>query len=79
MIVKAAKTRIGLADHSKFGKQFFAYVGPVVDITTLVTDNGIDPKYVNELREAGVEVIVAETQPAQPPIRKNRSNTNKTD
>ena len=79
MIVKAAKTRIGLADHSKFGKQFFAYVGPVVDITTLVTDNGIDPKYVNELREAGVEVIVAETQPAQPPIRKNRFNTNKTD
>ncbi len=79
MMVKAAKTRIALADHSKFGKQFFAYVGPVSDINTLVTDDGTDPKYINDLREVGVEVIVAETQPAQPPVRKNRSNTNKTD
>jgi DeoR family fructose operon transcriptional repressor len=79
MIVKAAKTRIGLADHSKFGKQSFAYVGPVADLTTLVTDKGTDPKYIDELREAGIEVIVAETQPAQPPVRKNRSNSNKID
>ena len=79
MIVKAAKTRIGLADHSKFGKQSFAYAGPVADLTTLVTDNGTDPKYIDELREAGIEVIVAETHPAQPPARKNRSNTNKQD
>jgi DeoR family fructose operon transcriptional repressor len=77
MLVKAAKTRIALADHSKFGKQSFAYVGPVADITTLVTDDGTDPKYINELREAGIEVIVAEMQQAQLPARKNRSNTNK--
>jgi DeoR family fructose operon transcriptional repressor len=79
MIVKAAKTRIGLADHSKFGKQSFAYVGPVNDINTLVTDDGTDPKYINELREVGIEVIVAETQPAQSFARKNRSNTHKVD
>lgn len=77
MVVKAAKTCIALADHSKFGKQSFAYVGPVADITTLVTDDGTDPKYINELREAGMEVIVAETQAASPATRKNRSDTNK--
>ena len=85
MLVKAAKTRIALADHSKFGKQSFAYVGPVADITTLVTDDGTDPKYINDLREAGVEVVVAETQPVSPAARRidpiqtnkidNRSNT----
>ena len=77
MIVKATKIRIALADHSKFGKQSFAYVGPIADITTLVTDNGTNPECIDELRETGMEVIVAETQPTQPPARKNRSNTNK--
>jgi DeoR family transcriptional regulator, fructose operon transcriptional repressor len=77
MLVKAAKTRIALADHSKFGKQSFAYVGPVADVTTLVTDDGTDQQYINDLREAGVEVIVAETQPVSPAARKNRSDTNK--
>jgi DeoR family fructose operon transcriptional repressor len=79
MIVKAAKSRIALADHNKFGKQSFAYVGPVNDIDTLITDSGTDLKYINDLREAGVEVIVAETQPVKPAARKNRSNSNKND
>jgi DeoR/GlpR family transcriptional regulator of sugar metabolism len=62
MISRAAKTRIALADHSKFGTQSFAYVGPVADIDVLVTDSGTDPGYVKGLREAGVEVVVAESQ-----------------
>jgi DeoR family fructose operon transcriptional repressor len=79
MIAKAAKTRIALADHSKFGKQSFAYVGPVSDIHTLVTDCGTDSKYITDLREAGLEVIVAEVQPAQPPAQNNRSASNRKD
>lgn len=79
MIVKAAKTRIALADHSKFGKQSFAYVGPVNDIHTLVTDSGTESKYIDNLREAGLDVIIVEIHPAQPSSRKNRSNTNKKD
>ncbi|MGC2172506.1 MAG: hypothetical protein WA623_14070 [Candidatus Sulfotelmatobacter sp.] len=59
MITGAAKTRIALADHTKFGTQSFAYVGPVADIDVLVTDSGTDPKYLQGLREAGVEVVVA--------------------
>jgi DeoR/GlpR family transcriptional regulator of sugar metabolism len=62
MITKAAKTRIALADHSKFGTQSFAYVGPVTDIDVLVTDPATDMKYINGLREAGVEVVIAGSQ-----------------
>jgi DeoR family transcriptional regulator, fructose operon transcriptional repressor len=62
MISRAAKTRIALADHSKFGTQSFAYVGPVTDIDVLVTDSDTDAKYIKGLRETGVEVIVAQSQ-----------------
>jgi DeoR family transcriptional regulator, fructose operon transcriptional repressor len=60
MIMQAAKTCIALADHTKFGAQSFAFVGPVSDLDILVTDSSTEPKYVKELREAGVEVIIAE-------------------
>jgi len=60
MVSKAAKTRIALADHTKFGRQRFAFVGPVTDIDILVTDSGTDPKYIQELRDAGLQVFVAE-------------------
>jgi DeoR/GlpR family transcriptional regulator of sugar metabolism len=60
MVTKAARTRIALADHGKFGLQCFAYVGPVSDINVLVTDSGTDEKNVEELRENGVQVIVAD-------------------
>jgi DeoR family fructose operon transcriptional repressor len=65
MITKAAKTRIALADHSKFAMQSFAYVGPVTDIDILVTDSGTDASYIKGLREMGVEVIVAGLQEAR--------------
>jgi DeoR family fructose operon transcriptional repressor len=70
MITRAAKTRIALADHSKFGTQSFAYVGPVTDIDVLVTDSGTDAKYIKSLRDAGVEVIVAEVQETRKAPRK---------
>jgi DeoR/GlpR family transcriptional regulator of sugar metabolism len=65
MITKAAKTRIALADHTKFGTQSFAYVGPVTDIDVLVTDSETQSKYTKALREAGLEVIVAEAPEAR--------------
>jgi DeoR family transcriptional regulator of aga operon/DeoR family fructose operon transcriptional repressor len=48
-----------LADHSKFGNQCFAYVGPIADLSTLITDAGTPSSFVKALREAGVQVIVA--------------------
>jgi DeoR family transcriptional regulator, fructose operon transcriptional repressor len=64
MILKAAKVRIALADHTKFGNQGFAYVGPVTDIDILVTDSGADTKYIRPLRETGVELILADVRVA---------------
>jgi DeoR family fructose operon transcriptional repressor len=62
MILKAAKTRIALADHTKFGTRGFSLVGPVSDIDVLVTDSGTDPKHIEQLKEAGIEVLVAEVK-----------------
>jgi DeoR family transcriptional regulator, fructose operon transcriptional repressor len=62
MILKAARVSIAVADHSKFGNQGFAYVGPITDIDILVTDSGADPQYLRPLREAGVELILADVR-----------------
>lgn len=59
MIVKIAKQRIGLADHSKFGNQGFAYVGPASDISMLITDSRTEQIHIDALRDSGVQVIVA--------------------
>jgi DeoR family transcriptional regulator, fructose operon transcriptional repressor len=59
LIVKVAKERIALADHSKFGNQGFAYVGPSTDIDTLITDSGTPEADISTLRESGIQVIVA--------------------
>ncbi|MFZ1130990.1 MAG: DeoR/GlpR family DNA-binding transcription regulator [Terriglobales bacterium] len=74
MIVRAAKTRIALADHTKFGKQSFAYVGPVDEINVLVTDAATDTKYISDLRESGLEVIVAPMEQPNSSGRRNRSH-----
>jgi DeoR family fructose operon transcriptional repressor len=58
-IVRAAKVRVGLADHSKFGKQSFAFVGPLADLQLVVTDGGTAKEVVRAIEEAGVKVIVA--------------------
>lgn len=60
LILKSARVRIALADHTKFGKQGFAFVGPVTDFDILITDSGIDAKHVSALREAGLELIVTD-------------------
>jgi DeoR/GlpR family transcriptional regulator of sugar metabolism len=65
LLAKAAKCRIALADHSKFGKQSFSFVGPISSVDIVVTDSKTDPKYVKELREGGVEVIVAAPCPQE--------------
>ena len=62
MLLKVARVRIALADHSKFGKQAFAYVGPVTDFNTLITDARTEAKNVDALRESGVEVVVAKPE-----------------
>ena len=62
LIMKAARTSVAVADHSKFGNQGFAYVGPASDLDVLITDSKTDPKHLAALREAGVELIVADAR-----------------
>jgi len=75
MVSKAAKTRIALADHTKFGRQRFAYVGPVTDIDILVTDSGTDTQHIQELRDSGLQVIVADA--GTNPKATNHTHSNK--
>jgi DeoR/GlpR family transcriptional regulator of sugar metabolism len=73
MIMAAAKVRIALVDHTKFGKHSFAFVGPVRDLHVLVTDNEAPGREVEQLREGGLEVIVADV--SRDTGGKNRSHS----
>lgn len=58
-IIRSAKLRVGLADHSKFGKQSFAFVGPLTDLQVVVTDDGTSKDVIKAVEESGVRVMVA--------------------
>lgn len=60
LLTAVAKTRIGLADHTKFGKQNFAYIGPITDFDIIVTSSLTAEVHIDALRSAGIEVIIAE-------------------
>jgi DeoR family transcriptional regulator, fructose operon transcriptional repressor len=74
MLTKAAKTRIALADHGKFGKQSFAFVGPVTDLNILVTDSGTEEQQIKDLRDAGVQVLIAEAEPVHTKARERKKS-----
>jgi len=59
-IIEMAPELIVVADHTKFGKVASAYIAPVEQITTLVTDVETDPALLDRVREMGIQVIVAE-------------------
>ncbi|MBD2845625.1 DeoR/GlpR transcriptional regulator [Paenibacillus sp. IB182496] len=45
-----------LADGSKFGVQAFTHVADLTEVDTIVTDSGIAPDLLRELRERGLDV-----------------------
>jgi DeoR family fructose operon transcriptional repressor len=55
-IIKASNKVVALCDHSKFGKQNFAYVGPLESIDILITDKEIPDEMRKEVERKGVEV-----------------------
>ena len=59
-MMKAAQKVIVLADASKFGKRGFAKIGDIEDIDLIITDSGVNPSVVNQIREHGIDVIIAE-------------------
>ncbi len=60
MIERTRGQVIILADHSKIGVVADFVTAPLEKVDILVTDAGVHPEYVDELRALGVEVIVAE-------------------
>ncbi|WP_375792949.1 hypothetical protein [Staphylococcus aureus] len=46
-----------LADHSKFGRVSFAKICPLSDLTTLITDQGMDPIWLDVLSNSDVEFM----------------------
>jgi DeoR/GlpR family transcriptional regulator of sugar metabolism len=63
MVANAARV-VALVDSSKLEQMAFSLFAPVTAIDVLVTDEGADPKLVDGLREAGLQVEIAEVAPA---------------
>ena len=58
-MMRAAQKVIVLADSTKFGRRGFAKIGNIEDIDMIITDSGINPYVVKQIKEHGIEVIVA--------------------
>ena len=65
LLSTVARTRIGLVDHTKFGKESFSFVGPVTDFDIIVTSNLTTKEHIEALRSAGVQVIIAEVSTSE--------------
>lgn len=59
-MLKSIDTIIVVADHSKIGRNVLAHVAPVDIIDTLITDSGVDPKYIERLEKCGIHCVLAE-------------------
>lgn len=59
-LAAAAERIIVLADHTKVGVETMCETVALKRITTLITNSGVSPERLAALREAGLEVLVAE-------------------
>lgn len=64
-IIELAPELIVVADHSKLGISCSAFVAPATRVNTLVTDSLADRTILDAFREAGLSVIVAESDLAE--------------
>ncbi len=58
----AADKAVVIADHTKIGKTTFARLCTLPEIDLLITDNGITAQQLKDLKEAGLNIMVAEHQ-----------------
>lgn len=64
-MIRSAKQVYLLADHSKIGNVAFAKFADITELDTCILDDGAPEGFVTELRERGVDVILA-------PVREER-------
>jgi DeoR/GlpR family transcriptional regulator of sugar metabolism len=59
VLIRSAREKIVVADGSKLGVTTFASVAPLTSIDKIVTDRTASPALIEQIREQGVEVILA--------------------
>ncbi|MCX7720046.1 MAG: DeoR/GlpR family DNA-binding transcription regulator [Dictyoglomus thermophilum] len=59
LIIEMGREIIGVSDHSKFGKECFAFVAPTKAMNKIIVDEKVPTHYIDELKNQGVEVIIA--------------------
>lgn len=55
-MMQVAKKRVVLADSSKGGRRAFAQICAIDEVDMIISDNGMDPKLAEELRQLGIEI-----------------------
>jgi DeoR family transcriptional regulator of aga operon len=58
--IRRARRTVVVADGSKLGKRTFARICRTAEVSDLVTDAGADVDFIDRLRDAGVNVLVAD-------------------
>ncbi len=59
LMIRAAATRVGVADAAKLGQVALAKVCDLEEVDVLITDDGADPEALADLRETGLDVQLA--------------------
>ena len=57
-MIRTAQKTIVLADSSKFGRRGFSKICDLDDVDQIITDSGISPHTLTQLRGRGIEVTV---------------------
>jgi len=60
VMMNAAQKVIVLADSSKFGRRGFSKICDLEAVDRIITDSGVQPLYLERLRERGIEVTVVD-------------------
>ena len=59
-MIDAAQKVVVLADSSKFGRRGFSKICDLEAVDRIITDSGVQPLYLERLRERGIEVTVVD-------------------
>ena len=57
-MIKAAREVIVLCDHTKFSTIAFVTISDLSDVDRIITGKELNPKYVSQLRNLGIDVIL---------------------
>lgn len=58
-ILQLAPRCVVMADHTKFGRVSTVFLAPVTAVHTIISDRDLQPEFAAELREKGLELILA--------------------